>query len=325
MNLETIKRSIHESEAVIKSNESLVGMGIWNIGNELKAIRDNKTYKEKGYSNFQEYAKSELEYSRSHCYRFIEVVENYSVPSMGQISNLGITKLLSLSALPQEERDDFIADTHEVNGEDKTVADMTTRELEKVIKEKKQLQEQMESYKHQQDILLEENKELKNQKPVEVEREVVPDDYNYYKNATHKLQGTVSELSRESADNKIKLSKLEGEKSLLERKVKLNEEDSNKYKQLKSQIENLSKQKDDLGRRIKSVTELSGLVVRIEHTLKTELAPIKYSRAIREVSTDEMVTRNLKEIIDRVQDWCNEMYKYTKDENIIDSEVIDHE
>lgn len=103
-------------------------MGIWNIGNELKAIRDNKTYKEKGYSNFQEYAKSELEYSRSHCYRFIEVVENYSVPSMGQISNLGITKLLSLSALPQEERDDFIADTHEVNGEDKTVADMTTRE-----------------------------------------------------------------------------------------------------------------------------------------------------------------------------------------------------
>ena len=69
----------------------------------------------------------------------------------------------------------------------------------------------------------------------------------------------------------------------------------------------MSKQKDKLGRQIKARTELSGLVVRIEHILKTELAPVKYSRAINEASTDEIVINNLIDIIDRVQGWCTEM------------------
>lgn len=61
-------RRIEESEAVIKANENVVGIGIWNIGNELKHIRDNKTYTQKGYEDFQEYCEKELNYSRSMAY-----------------------------------------------------------------------------------------------------------------------------------------------------------------------------------------------------------------------------------------------------------------
>jgi len=93
-------RGIRESEAIIKANENVVGIGIWNIGNELKHIRDNKTYTQKGYSDFQRYCENELNYTRMTAYRFIEVAEKYPVTSMLQIqsiSQIGITKLLEVA------------------------------------------------------------------------------------------------------------------------------------------------------------------------------------------------------------------------------------
>ena len=46
------------------------------------------------------------------------------------------TKALALLALPESEREEFLGETHEINGEEKTVIDMTTRELESAIRER---------------------------------------------------------------------------------------------------------------------------------------------------------------------------------------------
>ena len=262
-------KSLLESEAIIKSNESLVGMGVWNIGNELKTIRDTQSYKEKNYSSFEDYAENELKYSRSHTYNFIAIAEKYSVQSIGQIANIGMTKLLSLAQISEPEREEFI----------------TTQPIE----------------------------ELRN-KPLKVEvREVekIPSDYI-------EMKKKMEQLKRELLEKEHDLEVTRNEKIFLERKAKLNDSEARKYKELKEQIENLS--------RIKARTELSGLVVRIENILKTELAPIKYSRAISEASTDETVIRNLSEIVDRVSQWCQEMERYIPSRynfvEIIDSEVI---
>ena len=48
---------------------------------------------------------------------------------------------MTLLALPAEERESFIAENHVVGGEEKTVIDMTSRELEKAIRERKEAQE----------------------------------------------------------------------------------------------------------------------------------------------------------------------------------------
>lgn len=124
----TAYKSLEESEAVIKNSENFIGMGLWNVGNELKYIRDNKTYEEKGYFSFEEYAGMELDYSRRHAYNFIEIAEKYSVQSIAQIGHLGITKLIELGKIEEEERKEFI--------ENNPVEDMTTRELRQAIKEK---------------------------------------------------------------------------------------------------------------------------------------------------------------------------------------------
>ena len=292
-------KSLMESEAIIKSNESLIGMGAWNIGNELKTIRDTQSYKQKNYNSFEEYTEKELRYSRSHTYNFISIAEKYNVQSIGQIANIGMTKLLALTQIPDTEREIFI--------ETQPIEDMTTRELQQAIKEKKELQKQLE--------------EIQARPPkVEVrEVEKVPSDYI-------EMKKKMEQLKRELLEKDHDLEIARNEKSFLERKARLNDSEARKYKELKEQIENLSKQKDDLGRQIKARTELSGLVVRIENILKTELAPIRYSRAISEASTDETVIRNLSEIVDRVSQWCQEMEKYIPNRynfvEIIDSEVI---
>ena len=56
-------------------------------------------------------------------------------------AELGAAKALTLLALPAEERESFIAENHVVGGEEKTVIDMTSRELERAIRERKEAQE----------------------------------------------------------------------------------------------------------------------------------------------------------------------------------------
>lgn len=105
------------------------------------------------------------------------------------------------------------------------------------------------------------------------------------------------------------LSELKAEKNILERKVKLNQEEADKYNELKSKIEFLTKQKNDLGRQIDSATELAGLTVRLQKLLETELAPIKFKRCMEELNSSDVCVNNLMDVVNRIDDWSNEMKK----------------
>ena len=116
------------------------------------------------------------------------------------------------------------------------------------------------------------------------------------------------------------ISELKMEKNILERKVKLNQEESDKYNKLKSDIEFLTKQKTDLGRQIDSATELAGLTVRLQKLLETELAPIKFKRCIEELDSSDVCVGNLTDIINRIDNWSDEMKKIlnNNDDYIVD-------
>jgi len=127
-----------------------------------------------------------------------------------------------------------------------------------------------------------------------------------------------SQLSRKDKDVEI----LKRDKDLLERKVKLNEDDAKKFNDLKTQIEFLNKEKEDIARQIQSATELSGLAVKIDHFLKTELSPIRYSRTLERMDS-EIAVNNLTEIIESVESWCSEIREFLPNKNIINAEVIE--
>ena len=113
--------------------------------------------------------------------------------------------------------------------------------------------------------------------------------------------------SIERLENKIK--ELESQKSILEKKVKLNQEDSDKFNKLKSDIEFLTKKKNDLGRQIDSATELAGLTVRLQKLLEGELAPIKFKRCMETLDSSDVCVENLTEIILKIDNWSDEMKK----------------
>jgi len=75
--------------------------------------------------------------------RFMLLARKYSDPTA--LSDLGATKALMLLALPDDERDEFISGPHLVDGEEKTVIDMTSRELEQAIRERDEARQAAES------------------------------------------------------------------------------------------------------------------------------------------------------------------------------------
>lgn len=75
-----------------------------------------------------------VEFSEKAAQRFMLLARKYSNPTT--LSDLGASKALILLAIPDEARDEFIEVSHIVDGEEKTVSDMSVRELKAAIKER---------------------------------------------------------------------------------------------------------------------------------------------------------------------------------------------
>src|SRR5690625_2797434 len=127
----------------------------------------------------------------------------------------------------------------------------------------------------------------------------------------------------ELTNNEIEMLRKENES--LRKINEINERRAEEGDKLKDELERLGTSKDDYGRAINAATEMSALVVKNVHLLKDELAPIKYSRAITGQQDNEVVQRNLSEIVDIVRGWCDEMDSYLNEKNYIDVEVINYE
>ena len=146
------------------------------------------------------------------------------------------------------------------------------------------------------------------------------------KNKPEKIKEVVVEVEVDKTDyvamskiDKIKKEneRLRGEKESLEKRLQAKKElaeayenDSNELKKMRNEITYLTQQKDEIGRRIQSITDISGLVVEIDSLIKNKLAPVRYSKSILEAKDDEIVIENLTEIVQVVQSWVDEMKQY---------------
>ena len=168
--------------------------------------------------------------------------------------------------------------------------------------------------KNEKDELEKKVKQLESRKPEIVEKIIDNTDYSSIEKKTKELQQLQNKYNIQS--DKI---------NILNERVSIFESNSEKYKQLTSEIDKLTKDKSDIARRIVAVTSISGLTEKIDFMLKNELAPIKYSQALLEASGDEIVAKNLSNIIYSVQRWCDEMKTYLPNDdknNVIDMEEI---
>lgn len=130
-NIEIITAEIH----VLKAQ---VGSGLVEIGSRLLEAKSQLSHGE-----WLPWLEEKAVFSVSQANRFMRLAKEYSNSSA--LTNLGASKALALLAFEPDEREAFAAESHVVNGEKKTVADMTSRELEQAIRERREALEAKEA------------------------------------------------------------------------------------------------------------------------------------------------------------------------------------
>lgn len=127
-------------------NAQMAQQNLYEVCRGLKEMRDNKLYKELGYSSFEDYCESEVGVSRFMAYKYVSVAEMKNVESIQQI---GVTKLALLAKLDEPQREEIQQTTD--------LESVSVRELKEKIKE---LEKDKVSAKERQDKLLKKNIQL---------------------------------------------------------------------------------------------------------------------------------------------------------------------
>lgn len=133
----TEERDIEVITKEIIASKAQAGKAIIQIGcclEEAKALLS--------HGEWLPWLQERVELTERQAQRFMRLSREWSNPTT--LSDLGASKALSLLALEPAEREEFLAQIHEVDGEEKTVIDMSARELEQAIKERKEAMEAKE-------------------------------------------------------------------------------------------------------------------------------------------------------------------------------------
>lgn len=89
-------------------NGSIAANSMIEMGRDLKTVRDERLFTEMGYENFEEYCEKKIGIGKRHGYNFIQIYEKFGEEKLGQLQQLGITKLLEIAKLDDEDADDLM-------------------------------------------------------------------------------------------------------------------------------------------------------------------------------------------------------------------------
>lgn len=86
-----------------------------------------------------------VEFSERTARNFMRLAREWT--NRQTLADLGAAKALTLLALPTDEREEFIAETHQVDGQEKNIIDMSTRQLKQAIRERDEARKAAEAAK----------------------------------------------------------------------------------------------------------------------------------------------------------------------------------
>lgn len=154
---------------------------------EVRTIRDEKLFKELGFENFEEYTQSNFGFSKRTINERLQDAESFGEDYERALASFGKHKAHQLATLPEKQRNHVIENGIDTPDGNKSVEEVTTRELEDYKKRNKsleqqnaQLQSQVEQAQRSESIARKQLEEVENREPEVIEREVVkevvPDD-----------------------------------------------------------------------------------------------------------------------------------------------------
>ena len=127
--METQERDIEVITEEINFFKRQAGSAILEIGKRLVEAKEQLSHGE-----WLPWLEEKVSFSERSAQQYMRLWKEYGKSALS--ADLTISKALVLLALPESEREDFTGEKHIVNGQEKTVSDMTVKELEKAIAER---------------------------------------------------------------------------------------------------------------------------------------------------------------------------------------------
>ncbi|QMI88263.1 hypothetical protein [Bacillus velezensis] len=271
----------------------IVGKAYTELGRELKEAQD--VLAKNGYGYFQAWVES-IGLNKMQANRLIQ---RYSL-----VTNCYDQKLLE--DLPVSLTYEIAKPSSESTESKKQAKKAVLNGEVKTLKEYKELEAKLrKAEEDNKNLSYELSQEKKNRTVVEK----VIDNTDYKQ---------IDTLKKEIEYKNKKYENLSKQKMILEQQLERSDVKVKEYEELTNKLKAVTREQDDLGRQVEATSELSEMVWQIEKVLKGSLAPIKYAKAIRNMSDNQIIMNNLDSVIGHVESWCKEMRKITNKNNIIE-------
>ena len=295
MQLNEIKLStdINQIEFEIQHYKQVAGQSIWEIGRRLKHVKEHDLV----HGEFMEWV-GKQGIAQREANRMMKVATE--LPNWTTSSNLGTEVLYLIATLPYEEKEEQLQKIEQ--GDSPTVKEL--RELKHQLKEREKDVEALKVGYRQKEA---EIKELKEQPPKEVVKEVVPEDYEQIKQEIQNLQSNNQSLS-----DQINQMKAEREAE---------EKDSRKYRELSEAIQEMEGKMDRTQKLIQTQKKVYELVDESKDLL-ARITPIPYLIDADFVRENEVAKRELGNVAKQTQKFLDNLNDVLKESQIIEGEII---
>ena len=176
-----------------------------------------------------------VELTQSTANRFMKVAREFS--NSAPVRNLDYSKLLALIQVPADEREEFLAESHLVDGEEKTVDEMSRREIETAIRERNAAREQAESAKKEA-LAAQEQAGKEHRRALDL-AEASKHNYDSYMETLTKLEKLQEQKEQADQDRQSRIRQLERRIAELEARpvdVAIREPDEAERERLREQL-----------------------------------------------------------------------------------------
>ena len=295
MNELALSDNLVQIELEINHHKQIAGQSIWEIGRRLNHVKENDLT----HGQFSNWVERQGIHIRE-AQRMMKIANE--LPNTTTLSHLGTTALHLIATLPEEEKQEQIEKIEQ--GESPTV-----RELQEVKRQLKLSQADNERLKVQNENLAEQAlSQTERVVEKEVVREVVPDDYQFFKS-------NYEASERNNEFYKQQNSELREEMKALERIIK--EQQQNKAS--REELSELEERKQAISFELDSLKKIVALNEAVETFLTTH-ASLQYSSDFSNLYNNRDLTLSLIDTINRLERWIDDIKSELPKSEIIEGE-----
>lgn len=302
MNEIALSDNLAQIELEINHHKQIAGQSIWEIGRRLNHVKRHDLT----HGQFMEWVES-IGINYKEAQRMMKI--SSELPELDNVVQFGSSILYLIATLPDDEKQTQL-DRIE-NGDNPTVRELqeVKRKLKLAEAENKKLFEEKEQQAEQ---LLKAQVRPPEPKPIVVEkevvREVVPDDYQFFKS-------NYEASERNNEFYKQQNSELREEMKELERIIK--EQQQNKAS--REELSELEERKQAISFELDSLEKIVALNEAVESFLTTH-ASLQYSSDFSNLYNNRDLTLSLLDTINRLGKWIDDIKSELPKSEIIEGE-----